>query len=360
MYNLAISQMLRSPTSFFCLCIFFLLLGCKDQQKIELSAKDNLCKYSKYLHIYQNAKGYKIEILNPDQQRKVQAFIITKPFERIAVLSATHVGMLSAIHQQQKICAVSDSKYLYNPILKKRLDQNLVTDLRSELGFSSEKVLRSKAQVVVYSGFGNESQQLKRLAKANIMSIANYEWRENTPLARAEWVLLFGILTGQFEEAHQFFKRVEGNYLRLQKQVLQHNHSNQLPVLISGNLYGDQWIAPAGQSFEARIYKDAGFAYLFSKAQGSGSVFKSLPEILQKGTTVGLWLNPGQPTRSRLLKQYPKAKFFPFFNKRIFCYTAHTNKYWEQVAVRPDWLLEDLSQIALKPTKKMHFYALVK
>ena len=360
MYNLAISQMLRSPTSFYCLFIFFLLLGCKDQQKLELSAQDNLCKYSKYLHIYQNTKGYKIEISNPDQQSNVKAFIITKPFKRIAVLSATHVGMLSAIHQQQKICAVSDSKYLYNPILKKRLDQNLVTDLRSELGFSSEKVLRSKAQVVVYSGFGNESQQLKRLAKANIMSIANYEWRENTPLAMAEWVLLFGILSGQFEEAHQFFKRVEGNYLRLQKQVLQHNHSNQLPVLISGNLYGDQWIAPAGQSFEARIYKDAGFAYLFSKAQGSGSVFNSLPEILQKGTAVGLWLNPGQPTRSGLFKKYPKAKFFPFFNKRIFCYTANTNKYWEQVAVRPYWLLEDLSQIALKPTKKMHFYALVK
>ncbi len=356
MYNLAISQMLRSPTSLFSLVIFFLLLGCKDQQRLELSAKDNLCKYSKYLHIYQSSKGYKIEISNPDQQGKVQAFIINKPFERIAVLSATHVGMLSAIHQQQKICAVSDSKYLYNPILKKRLDQNRVTDLRSELGFSSEKLLRSKAQVVIYSGFGNESQQLKRLEEANILSIANYEWRENTPLARAEWVLLFGILSGQFEEARQFFKRVEGNYLHLQTQVLQ----NQLPVLISGNLYGDQWIAPAGQSFEARIYKDAGFAYLFSKAQGSGSVFKSLPEILQKGTAVGLWLNPGQPTRSGLLKQYPKAKFFPFFNKRIFCYTANTNKYWEQVAVRPDWLLEDLSQIALKPTKKMHFYALVK
>ena len=147
MYNLAISQMLRSPTSLFSLVIFFLLLGCKDQQRLELSAKDNLCKYSKYLHIYQSSKGYKIEISNPDQQGKVQAFIINKPFERIAVLSATHVGMLSAIHQQQKICAVSDSKYLYNPILKKRLDQNRVTDLRSELGFSSEKLLRSKAQV---------------------------------------------------------------------------------------------------------------------------------------------------------------------------------------------------------------------
>lgn len=360
MYNLVISQMFRSLTSFLYLVSCFSLLGCKDQQATEPSKKNNLCKYSQYLKIYKIQKGFKIEILNPDSQAKHQAFIITKPFERIAVLSSTHVGMLSAIAQQQKICAVSDAKYLHDPLLKHRFDQNRVADLRSELGFSSEKVLRSKAEVVVYSGFGNESQQLNRLKEAKIWSIANYEWREKTPLARAEWVLFFGVLSGQFDKAQQLFNRVESNYRQLRQQIAQHNHSNQLPVLISGNLYGDQWIAPAGQSFEARIYKDAGFAYLFSKEQGTGSVFKSLPEILKKAVAVSLWLNPGQPSRSKLLKQYPKAKFFPFFNKHIYCYTSNTNKYWEQAAVHPDWLLEDLSQIGFKPTKKMHFYALVK
>jgi iron complex transport system substrate-binding protein len=359
MYNPATFQMYRSLINFFGLLFFFFLLGCTDQKTTEHSKKENLCQHSQYLRIFKNLKGYKVEILDPDQQRKLHVFQIQKPYARIAVLSATHVGMLAALGQQEKICAISNAKYLHDPRVKRLLRLKRIEDLQTEMGFSVEKLLQRKAEVVVYSGFGNESQQLKRLP-SNMLSIANFEWREKTSLARAEWILLFGALCGQFDDAQQLFEQVEANYSHIKKEVQQNNHSNQLPVLLSGNLYGDQWIAPAGQSFEARIYKDAGLAYLFSKEQGTGSVFKSLAEILRKGPAVGLWLNPGLPSRKAILKQYPKAQYFPFFKKPIYCYTSNTNKYWEQAAVHPDWLLSDLSQIAAVQTKKLHFYALLK
>jgi iron complex transport system substrate-binding protein len=351
--------MFRSLISFFGLVFFFLLLGCTDQKTAAHAKNENLCEHSQYLRIYKYQKGYKVEILDPDQQRKLHVFQIQEPYARIAVLSATHVGMLSALGQQEKICAVSDAKYLLDPRVKRLVQLKRIADLQTELGFSAEKLLQRKAQVVVYSGFGNESQQLKRLP-ANMLKIANFEWREKTPLARAEWLLLFGALCGQFDEAQQLFEEIEANYIRIQKEVQQNNHSNQLPVLLSGNLYGDQWIAPAGQSFEAHLYKDAGLGYLFSKEEGTGSVFKSLAEILRKGAAVGIWLNPGLPSRKAILKQYPKAQFFPFFKKPIYCYTSNTNKYWEQAAAHPDWLLSDLSRIASGQTKKLHFYALLK
>ena len=359
MYNPATFQMYRSLINFFGLVFFFFLFGCTDQKTTEHSKKENLCQHSQYLRIFKNPKGYKVEILDPDQQRKLHVFQIQKPYTRIAVLSATHVGMLAALDQQEKICAVSNAKYLHDARVKRLLRLQRIEDLQTEMGFSVETLLQRRAQVVVYSGFGNESQQLKRLP-SNMLRIANFEWREKTPLARAEWVLLFGALCGQFDDAQQLFEQVEANYSHIKKEVQQNNHSNQLPVLLSGNLYGDQWIAPAGQSFEARIYKDAGLVYLFSKEQGTGSVFKSLAEILRKGPAVGLWLNPGLPSRKAILKQYPKAQYFPFFKKPIYCYTSNTNKYWEQAAVHPDWLLSDLSQIAAGQTKKLHFYALLK
>lgn len=351
--------MFRSLINFLVLVFFFFLLGCSDQKTTEYSKKQNLCKHSQYLRIFKKQQGYKIEILDPDQQCEKQVFSIQKNYAHIAVLSATHVGMLAALGQQEKICAVSNAKYLLDPRVKRLLQRKQIADLNTELGFSVEKLLERNTQVVVYSGFGNESQQLKRLP-THILRIANFEWREKTPLARAEWLLLFGALCGQFDEAQQLFEEIEANYIRIQKEVQQKNRSNQLPVLLSGNLYGDQWIAPAGQSFEARIYKDAGLAYLFSKEEGTGSVFKSLAEILKKGSAVGIWLNPGLPSRKAILKQYPKAQFFPFFKKPIYCYTSNTNKYWEQAAVHPDWLLSDLSQIAADQGKKLHFYALLK
>ena len=253
MYNPATFQMFRSLISFFGLVFFFVLFGCSDQKTAEHSQKENLCQHSEYLRIYKYPQGYKVEILDPDQQRKLQVFEIQKPYARIAVLSATHVGMLSALGQQEKICAISNAKYLLDPRVKQLLQLKRIADLQTELGFSAEKLLQRKAQVVVYSGFGNESQQLKRLP-AHMLKIANFEWREKTPLARAEWLLLFGALCGQFDQAQLLFEEIQANYIRIQKDVQQNNHSNQLPVLLSGNLYGDQWIAPAGHGLFSHAY----------------------------------------------------------------------------------------------------------
>lgn len=360
MFNLVISRMLQSLIKLGFIGFVLLLWSCGVRQAPAKSSKANLCQHSEYLRIYRIHNGYELVIRDPDAHCKQQVFQVYKPYQRIAALSSTHVGMLSVLEQQQKLSAISAAKYVYDPKVKALIQAGHIEDLRTEQGFSAEKFLKNGTQVIVYSGFGSENKQLQRLKGATILQIPNYEWREKTPLARAEWVLLFGVLSGEFDKAQAFFNGVEQKYTALQKSIQQNNKSNQLPVLISGNLYGDQWIAPAGQSFEAQLYKDAGLAYLFANEKGTGSVFKSLPEILKKGTIVSLWINPGQPSRAKLLAQFQKAKFLPFYDKAIYCYTSRTNKYWELAAVHPDWLLADLSQIATGKPKKLHFYALVK
>lgn len=360
MFNQVISRMLQSLIKLGFIGFVLLLWSCGVRKAPPKSSKANLCKHSKYLVIHKISNGFQVEVLDPDAKAQPQIFKITKAYEHIGVLSATHVGMLCALKQQKRISAISDAKYLYDRQTKRLVASHKVLDLRAEMGFSPQKLLQNGTQVVVYSGFGNENKALKRLEGTKLMGIPNYEWREKTPLARAEWVLLFGVLSGEFDKAQAFFNGVEQKYTALQKSIQQNNKSNQLPVLISGNLYGDQWIAPAGQSFEAQLYKDAGLAYLFANEQGTGSIFKSLPEILKKGTSVNLWLNPGQPSRAKLLAQFQKTKFLPFFEKAIYCYTSRTNKYWELAAVHPDWLLSDLSQIANRKVKKLHFYAVLK
>jgi iron complex transport system substrate-binding protein len=351
--------MIRSRTSFFGLFFLLLCAGCVLEQDKKVPPKQNLCHYSKYLHISKLTNGFDIQISNPDFPMQKIRIVVTRPYQRIALMSATHVGMMAAIQQQAKICAVSDAKYVHDPKVIGWVKKNKIQDLKAELGLSAFKMLQSRPQIVVYSGFGNEKEQLKRLHSSKIVYIPNYEWREKTPLARAEWVLFFGVLSGEFEKAQGYFSDVEKKYLGLKKRIHNNDQCNQHKVLISGNLYGDQWIAPAGQSFEARLYRDAGLAYVFSAEKGTGSIFKSLAEIIRKGTVANIWLNPGLSSRSKILRQYPKAKFFPFFKQPIYCYTSNTNKYWELAAVHPDWLLSDLNEIAMGKPKKMHFYSLL-
>lgn len=354
--------MLPSLIKYLTLLLFFVLFACQSEQQQHVISAPNACQYSQYLKIWPSKNGFDIAIQNPDQPRLVQTLHIDKPFQRIAVLSTTHVGMLTALQEHQSLCAIPDQQFLFDYSLKKRVQEHQLTDLRMESAMiSPEKILQSKAQVVVYSGFGFEDQHLKRLKSTGVLRIANFDWREQTPIARAEWILLFGALTGKFKEAQRLHQQVVRHYNQLKLQAFKNNRSNQLPIAISGNLYGDQWIAPAGESFEANLYKDAGIAYIFAKEPGNGSCFKSLATVLQQAQAINLWLNPCQASKKALLQFNQKARMYPFFKKPIYCYTAvNTNKYWEQAVVRPDWVLSDYIQIAQNRPKKMHFYALLK
>lgn len=334
--------------------LILLAFGCRPKSDSQRGGiPRNLCQYSKLLTIWRVEDGYAIEIQNPEHPKARFKFLLKKSFKRIAALSATHVGMMAALKQEHLLCAIPDKRYLHAPKVKKLLAKGSIIDLQSEQQLSVKKLLAKQTQALIYSGFGPEKAQIKRLRTLGITCIPNFEWRETHPLARAEWILLFGALTGQFEKAQLHFRKVCQNYMRIRKQP---KLCNTNPNVISGYIYGDQWIAPAGNSFEAKLYADVEFAYYFNERPGTGSCFSSIPSILTKSASVSIWLNPGQSSRSALLAQYPKYKYFPFFEKRIFCYTHNTNFYWEWAAVRPDWVLSDLSNIRDNPTADMHFY----
>ena len=334
--------------------LILLAFGCQTQSDSTRGGiPRNLCQYSKLLSITPVEDGYAIEIQNPEHANEKFELHLQQPFKRIAVLSATHVGMLAALDQQERLCAIPDKRFLHDPKIKNAVARGKMADLKSEQQLSVKKLLAQHTQALVYSGFGPEQAQIKRLKSIGITCIPNYEWRETHPLARAEWVLLFGALTGQFEKAQHYFKQVCQNYKRIKKQP---TLCNSNPFVISGYVYGDQWVAPAANSFEARLYADADFAYYFHKRPGTGSCFSSIQSVLTKSSGAVIWLNPGQPKRAALLEQYPKYKYFPFFNKCIFCYTHNTNYYWEWAAVHPDWVLSDLRNIRDNQIDSLYFY----
>lgn len=335
--------------------LILIALGCQTKSDSTRGGiPRDLCQYSKLLTITPVEDGYSIEIHNPEHPQESFRLYLKQTFHRIAALSSTHVGMITALGQERRLCAISDKRYLYAPKVKKLLAQGRVVDLQSEQQLSVKKLVGAQTQALIYSGFGSEKAQIKRLRSIGITCIPNFEWRETHPLARAEWLLLFGVLTGQLERAQALFKQVCANYKRIRQQPTLCNSNPN--VMISGYIYGDQWVAPAGNSFEAKLYRDAEMSYYFGQKTGTGSCFSSIPSILTKSAAVVIWLNPGQSSRAALLANYPKYKYFPFFNKRIFCYTHNTNFYWECAAVRPDWVLSDLRNIRDHQTDSLYFY----
>jgi iron complex transport system substrate-binding protein len=344
---------------FFLGVLLVILASCSNQARQRQqtdSQGENICRYSKYLGVYKTNKGYQIVIQHPDKKQLQYRFDIMKPADHLAVLSSTHIGMISSLNEERRIAAITDIRYVYSPIVKKRFKQKHIIELQNEASMSVDQLLRSKSEYVVYSAFSGGFSQEKRLKKMGIECIPNFDWREQTALGRAEWILLFGALTGKIPEAIQLFNSIESTYLRTKEVKL------NPAEMISGNVTGDFWYAPAGQSFVAEIYRNSGLNYIYSRTQGTGSLAYSLEKIMKDGARVKIWLNPGFPSKKEIVQVNPKAKFMPFFHhSRIFCYTHNSNKFWEMSTLRPDWLMEDLVQIASgKTTKNLHFYKVVK
>ena len=350
---------------------FFLLISCGTKpDDSQIKDSENLCKYSKWLRISETKDLVRIEITNPDDpsqivklklpnfksnKNKSQTYDVKNPIQRIAVLSSTHIGMLGELNLIDRIVAVADLKYVHNTDLKNKG----AIELGEEQLISAEKIISSGAEMIIYSGFSNEFPRQKLLHKIGIETIPNYDWREVHPLGRAEWILLFGYLTGHAEEAKNKFNQICTNYENIKDEV----QGNKSILTLSGNMTGDFWYAPAGESYHAQLFDDAGLSYLFSNEKGTGSLSLSFEKILGITDNVDLWLNPGFNNKTQILKTHPKSRLLkPLKLSSVFCYSHDTNKYWELSACRPDLILSDYAELKKgiqMESNKLFFYKLV-
>lgn len=315
-------------------------------------------RHSKYLKIYSNQKGVRIDISHPDISSQSYKYFIPKNKEvsipigyiqlsnkikSMIVLSSTHIGMLKELNELDKIKGVVSKKYIYNNEIIDKISNKQISEFGTEESPSFEKLLKTKAEILIYSGFTKDYPKSNELARAGLNCIPNFDWKEDDPLGRAEWILFFGYLTGKQETAKKHIKSIEIAYRKL---CLKAKKSKQKPTIFSGNIRGEFWYAPGGNSYMSKIFNDANCNYTYKDDKTVGSIPISFEKIFTQNKKTEFWFNPGINSKQQILKANPKAKFFDSFkNNKIFCYSNNPNKFWELSASHPHWILSDILKI---------------
>lgn len=355
---------------YICICC----LSCtrdSSVQTLTYSGKQSLVKYATFFDLVENEGGYELSLIDPVSKRKKLFYLGTEkpaqlpltytyiflPQQRLVTLSSTHIGMLSKLNAIDHIVGISGIQYVDNPILKQRYEQKLVSEFMELNHLNPENVLKSKATSVIYSGFeGKAPANESKLISLGIQCIPNYDWCELHPLGRAEWILFFGALTGKLKEAKAYFEEVERSYLEIKSSVKSYNKKTSLLV---GMLIGDMWYLPAGNSFMATLYKDAGANYLLANSKGTASVQWSFEKVFNNFKTADVWLGLDYTTKAEILIANKKYQYFTAFQKgEMYTYAHQSNYYFENVASEPHLFLADLVQI-LHPTlsnNKLNYY----
>lgn len=361
----------------FTIGFIFVLNSCNSSSNNETNqnvSSTNICKNSRWLKIYDDGKKVTIKITNPDDPKQVFVFegsatgnnkstnsiqSIKFPSDKLAVMSSTHIGMLTELNALNSISAISDVKLIDNQVVKRGVKNGKIISLGDEGQVSIDKLLKSKTKVMVYSAFSGDFSQQKKFDKLGIICFPNYDWRETTPLGKADWLLLFGYLTGKQEEAKERVERLNKLYFQA---MISAEKKKSKEVYLLGNQMGDFWYAPAGESYQAILLKDAGINYLYANTKGTGSLALPMEQIIRDSKKATVWLNPGFASKKEILVSNPKAKFLNVFQHgRIYCYSSRMNYFWENSTIQPHWFLHDLQEIKAKTATNdnLYFYNLV-
>ena len=331
--------------------ICLLLLGaCRDREE-GVSGTSSL--YARYFEILDNPA--RVVVRSP--YTGVCDTLTSGELTDVICMSSSHVAALSALGADTLISAVSGIRYISDPDIRERWimtrDNALspgfkpVYDIGYEADLDYERIMKIDPDLLLtYTVSGAEPQYVAKLRSLGIPVLVLHDHLEDHPLARAEYLRLFGALTGRQDLADSLFNEVRDRYLSL--------CSDEVTCKVLLNIpYGDAWYIPGGDSYMARLVRDAGGEILGSEEGSRHSSVVSMEQAYMLSQQADIWLNPGhcrsRDELSRIHQLFPKfgplAKGLPIYNNTLRTTPEGGNDFWESGAVRPDLVLEDLRDI---------------
>ena len=327
--------------------ISLLFVGCAQQStKQRPVAPGN--KYATGFQITQTDTALIVEVFEPYRQ-----VVLKSPMQRLGTMSTVQVGFLYAIHAMDHLVAVCNPELIYTPLNGDEID------LGDSMKPIAERVLKADLDALLAVNYGQyDNLEATRLEKLGVYTIYINEWQEGSPLARAEWIRVFGALTGHLHEADSVFNEVEERYLNLKSSI-----SNlQSTKIMSGNNFRGTWYVPSGLNYLAYLFKDAGASYPYYDDYSETSIPLTIEQTIRAFSEADVWVGAGGNSLAELAELDPKHTWFKAYKDgRVYNWRKQQlpggpNNFWERGVVHPEEMLEDIIHILNNaPDSTLHF-----
>ncbi|KAA6339152.1 iron complex transport system substrate-binding protein [termite gut metagenome] len=351
------------------LCIFLLSVACsggrQSQQSTGEEKTSDTLQYAEGFSIAHTDDYTKVTVFNPWKSGEVyDIYYLVKsettaipsdgrkviiPLKSLMVNSVTHLGFLDLLGETDKVTGVCDASYIYNPHILKDVEAGRIKDLGDAFNLDIERLLLLNPQVVMTSAYNAEDENSKRMRQTGLTLLYNIEWQEKNLLGRAEWIKFMGAFFDKEALADSIFSNVAKRYNDIKSRAAALIPSS--PTLLSGQDFRGTWSMPGGQSFNARLFQDAGARYYYAGNNASGSIATSIEEALLHFSEADVWVNVQASTLEELGKADKKYRLFKAYqNGNVYNTLKRTtatggNDYWESGVARPDLLLSDMIKI---------------
>ena len=364
-----VNKMIKQSIYTFILFSLLFLASCISNKKTSLEA------FNQDIYTPEYAAGFKIlgatnvqstliQVFNPWQGSKEveMSYFISRNGEqaptgftgptipagakRIVCMSSSYIAMLDALGQVNRIVAVSGIDYVSNPYILAHKDS--IKDMGPEMNY--ELLLGLKPDIVLLYGIGDAQTAITdKLKELSIPYIYMGEYLEESPLGKAEWMVVLSELTDSREKGIEIFSEIPKRYLSLKALT---ESVGQCPTVMFNMPWNDSWVMPSTKSYMAQLVADAGAEYIYKENSSNSSTPIGLETAYGLIQKADYWINVGSATSLDELKtvnpKFADAKAVrerTVYNNNLRLTPTGGNDYWESAVVHPDMVLRDLIHI---------------
>ena len=324
----------------------------------ETTQGENLMRHARNISVYAKDYGYRMEVMCPwDTTLSLGSFALVKdtaaavdkdvtgvlkvPVRSVISFSATQWAVFLRLGEIDRVKGILEGRFVADSTMRSLMEQEKVYDIGTEAAADIERMIQLQPDALLYSPYFDGNQGGLNVTGAVLFPFADY--MENTPLGRAEWIRIIGILAGCEDKADAWFDDIEARYNALSGLCANVEHR---PTVFSDLAFNGQWYVAGGKSYIAQLFADAGADYIWKDNPSTASVPMDAESILAKAQHADFWRvinsNPFPMTYVSLAKENPVYPLFDAYKKHqiIVCDILSTG-YFEQSQCEPDLLLAD-------------------
>ena len=330
----------------------------KTNETTEKTQGDNLMRHARNISVYEKDYGYRMEVMCPwDTTLSLGSFaivndttkvvdkdvkgVLNSPVQSVISFSATQWSVFLRLGEIDRVKGILEGRFVTDSTMRALLEQQKVYDIGTEAAADIERMIQLQPDALLYSPYFDGNQGGLNVTGAVLFPFADY--MENTPLGRAEWIRIIGMLAGCEDKADAWFDEIEARYNTLSGLCAE---VESRPTVFSDLAFNGQWYVAGGQSYIAKLFADAGADYIWKDNPSTASVPMDAESILAKAQHADFWrvINslPTPMTYATLAKESPVYSLFDAFKNHqiIVCDIMKTGSF-EQSQCEPDLLLAD-------------------
>ncbi|WP_430814878.1 ABC transporter substrate-binding protein [Carboxylicivirga sp. RSCT41] len=274
--------------------------------------------------------------------QKTNDYVIGYPAKQWIALSSTMVNYADKLNVKSGIKGVAEPQYISDDYIQEGISNGSIKNVGMAVAPDVEVMVDLEPDFMMVSPF--KDNHFAAVTSAGIPVLTNADYLEHTPLGRAEWIVFMGELLGRGEMSKQIFEEIETAYLEVKKKV---ENIDAKHTVFTGHIYQGIWYSPAGESYMANFFNDAGTDYIYKETKGTGSLSLDYETIIDKAEHTDCWVliinYPGELTYSELAKIDDRYTDFDAYKNRNMVVTNASNSlYFEKGLLQPHIVLSDL------------------